>query len=148
MRRKWHAPWKAILKADEHRTETQTALDAAKQELAGSEKSYEAIAKQAEGFAGAGAGAKHERRRRMHGGRRQADRTALGSHVRAQVAGADHRREVPVPRITGADFPVLTASGFWDELKGGTAEQAIERLNSASAGTTATSTSAASRSAA
>ena len=39
------------------------------------------------------------------------------------------RREVAVPRITGAEFPVLTASGFWDELKSGTAEQAIERLN-------------------
>jgi hypothetical protein len=129
LRRKWHAPWKAILKADEHRTETQTALDAANQELAASEKSYEAIAKQAEGFAGAGGGAKREGDVECTVAVAKLIERPSGRTFELNLPAPIDRREVPVPRITGAEFPVLTASGFWAELKGGTAEQAIEQLN-------------------
>ena len=50
LRRKWHAPWKAILKADERRTETQAALEAATKESTATAQSYETVSKQAEAF--------------------------------------------------------------------------------------------------
>jgi hypothetical protein len=129
LRRKWHAPWKAVLKADERRNEIQTALDAAKQEAAAAEQSYGAIAKQAEAFAGSPAPS--------GGGGEITCAVAIaklierpsGRAFELKLPAPIDRREVAVPHITGAEFPVLTASGFWDELKGGTAEQAIERLN-------------------
>jgi hypothetical protein len=131
LRRKWHAPWKAILKADEHRTETQAALDAAKQELANSEQSYAAIAKQAEAFAGTPAGKAGAQEGEIECAVAVAKliERPSGRAFELKLPAPIDRREVPVPRITGAEFPVLTTSGFWDELKGGTAEQAIERLN-------------------
>src|SRR5204862_7486748 len=121
--------WKMIGKADEHRTETQTALDAAKQELASAEKSYESIAKQAESFGGAAAGAKHDGEIECMVAVAKLIERPSGRTFDLKLPAPIDRREVPVPRITGADFPVLTSSGFWKELKGGTAEQAIERLN-------------------
>jgi hypothetical protein len=131
LRRKWKATWKAISKANETRQETQQALDEAQKQLAAAEQSYETLAKQAGSFEASGkAGA--------------AEGAAPGSECAVAVARLSEkgsgrtlelrlpaevdRRSVAVPRITGADFPVLRSAGFWEELKDSSVAQAIERL--------------------
>jgi hypothetical protein len=129
LRRKWKAPWKAILKATEKRTETQNALTAAQQQLAQGEKNYETLAKRAESYPSKGAD------KPSAGGLECAVATASliekpsGRAFDVKLPAPIERHAVPVPRLTGADFPAVQAAGLWAELKDMTAQQAVAHMN-------------------
>jgi hypothetical protein len=132
LRRKWKAPWKAILKANENREKTQEALDEAQKQQTTADQSYETLAKQAEAF-----GEKRDPKAKTSDAAdtgecavavaRLLERPS-GTPFELRLPAAIDRRQVAVPRITGADFPVIQAAGLFDELKDGTVAQAIERL--------------------
>jgi hypothetical protein len=127
-RRKWKAPWKSILKADEKRAETKAALDAAQQKRAGHESRYETLARQAEAKKPAAAknagggetacGLAHATLRELPSGK------TFGLEVPTPIV----RRGVPVPPLTGVDFPITHGSGLWEELEGSAAPRAIQQL--------------------
>jgi hypothetical protein len=132
LRRKWKAPWKAILKANENRAKTQEALDEAQKQLSVAQQSYEGLAKQAESFGGNG-DAKAEATDASNASECAVAAARLlerpsGTTLELRVPASIDRRQVAVPRITGADFPVIQAAGLFDELKNGTVAQAIEQL--------------------
>jgi hypothetical protein len=129
-RRKWKAPWKSILKADEKREEARTALKQAQQTLAKNSKHYESLAKKAES-------AKPAADAPRRSGAKASDCTIAAAAVRELPSGKDFelrlptpvaRRAVPVPPLTGVEFPVMHASGLWDELEQSSVAAAIERL--------------------
>jgi hypothetical protein len=128
LRRKWHAPWKAISKSQEKRAETLSALNAEKQKLAKAEQTYESLAKRAENFKSKPAGDKA-------GSAGCAVATAsliqkpTGRAFSLKLPAPIARRGVPVPQITGADFPAVQAAVLWDELKDKTAAEAIEHMS-------------------
>ena len=127
-RRKWKAPWKSILKADEKRAETKTALDTAQQTRASHESRYETLAKQA-GARKPGAS--------KNASTGDAACALVHATLRALPSGQTFvldlptpivRRGVPVPPLTGVEFPVTHASGLWEELEGSAAPRAIQQL--------------------
>jgi hypothetical protein len=127
LRRKWKAPWKAISKANDKRVETLAALNTAKQQLAKADQNYEALAKRAENFKSKAGNAKD-------GGDCAVATASLiekpsGRAFELKLPAPIVRRGVPVPQITGADFPAVQAAGLWDELKDRTAAEAIAHMN-------------------
>jgi hypothetical protein len=131
LRRKWKATWKAIAKANETRQQTQATLDDAQKQLTLAEGSYEALVKQAEGFeakeAAKPASSATSDVECVVAVARLTDRAASRS-LELRLPVEIEQRKVAVPRITGADFPVLRSAGFWTELKDLSAQQATERL--------------------
>jgi hypothetical protein len=123
LRRKRKASWKVVLKANEQRDEARAEFAKAQAVAAEAERRYSGFAEQA-------------LRVKAAGGAGEDCRLALASVVdrpsgkarKLTLPTAIERRSVSVPHITGAEFPVLHASGLWDELKRGSADQAIAAL--------------------
>jgi hypothetical protein len=122
-RRKWKASWKAISSANEKRLEALAASTAAQAAASAADQRYATDAKQAEIPSARGGGAD--------------DCVLASAKVRAQPSGTllqltlptpIERRVVPVPQLTGVDFPVLQATGRWHEVEQSSAKDAIARL--------------------
>jgi hypothetical protein len=123
LRKKWKAPWKSILKANEKRLEALAVSEKAQATLQQDQQRYEALAKQAEGGGakdGASAGC------------------AIASVQLRDAAGGQPRtlrlptpveqRAVPVPPLSGVDFPVTHERGLWNEVEGSSVSDAIGYL--------------------
>jgi hypothetical protein len=127
-RRKWKAPWKSILKADEKRAETKAALDTAQRTRASHESRYEKLAKQAETGKPAAlkkADAPEPACMLAHATLRE---LPSGKSFDLELPTPIVRRAVPVPPLTGVKFPVTHASDLWEELEGSAVPQAIGQL--------------------
>jgi hypothetical protein len=120
-RRKWKAPWKSIVKANEKRTETQGIKNRADKALGQADAQYEALAKPAEQLQASASetcALATARLRELPG----------GQSFELTVPTAIEQRGVPVGSLTGSDFPVAHASGLWDELAKLSPKQAIAKL--------------------
>jgi hypothetical protein len=126
LRRKWKAPWKAILKADEKRAETLAARDEALKVSQQADQRYEALAKEAEAAATAGAPAGDA-----------ADCAIAIASVRELPSGPERalrmptpieRKRVPVPKLSGVEFPTTHAAGLWDVVADRSLADAIAKL--------------------
>lgn len=120
-RRKWKAPWKSIVKANEKRGEVSGVKNKAQRVLNSADERYEALAKQGEQLqpsASEGCALATVNLRDQPGGQAFA----------LTVPVAVEQRGVAVGTVSGADFPVAHASGLWDELAKLAPKQAIARL--------------------
>jgi hypothetical protein len=125
-RRKWKAPWKSILKADEKRAEARTALETAERTRAKNETRYETLAKPAE--AKKRAAAKGARDGACALANATLRELPSGTTFTLQLPTPIVRRSVPVPPLTGVEFPVTRASGLWDEVEGSDTASALAQL--------------------
>jgi hypothetical protein len=119
-RRKWKAPWKSILKANEKRVETLGIMNKAQKALNVADKRYESLAKQGEQLKAS-----------------PSEFCALATASVRETGGPDFTLTVPAPieqrgvavgSLSGADFPVAHASGLWDQLAKLSPKQAIAKL--------------------
>ena len=120
-RRKWKAPWKSIVKANEKRGEAVAAKNKAQRVLNGADERYEALAKQGEQLqasAGDACALATASLREQPG----------GQSFQLTVPVAIEQRGVAVGSVSGADFPIAHASGLWDELAKLSPKQAIAKL--------------------
>lgn len=125
LRRKWKAPWKAILKADEKKRETLAARDQALATQQQNDQRYETLAKQAEAAASAG----------QAGGDRDCaiaiasvTGTPSGTATQLRLPTPIERRAVPVPPLSGVEFPTTHATGLWDAIADRSVADAIAHL--------------------
>jgi hypothetical protein len=122
-RKKWHAPWKSIMKANEKRLEVLAIKEKADKTLHDADARYEQLAKQSEQAKPAnnpGCALANIELREQPSGQR----------VQLTVPAAVESRPVPVGSVTGADFPIAHASGLWDELAKLSPKAAIAKLRS------------------
>ena len=120
MRRKWHAPWKSINRANEKRLEAKQALDAQTRTRDAAVAKYEKLAQDAEKF-----------------GPQQGESSPERAVVVAKLSGPGaasvslrlpvkvHPRAVQIPPITGVAFPHTHAAGIWQDVAEQDAQAAI-----------------------
>ena len=120
-RRKWKAPWKSIVKANEKRSEALGVKNKADRALGGADAHYEGLAKPAEQLQASASetcALATASLRELPGGQR----------FELTLPTAIEQRGVAVGSLTGSDFPVAHASGLWDELAKLSSKQAIAKL--------------------
>lgn len=129
LRRKWKATWKAIAKANETRQKALETLEDAQKQAAAADQAYEALAKQAESASAASQADKDAPKAKSGDcAVAVAKLSSPGKPLELRVPVAIEQRQVPVPRITGADFSVLRSQGLWNELKDENAAQAMAQV--------------------
>ena len=120
-RKKWHAPWKSIQKANEKRLETLSIKDKADKTSRDADARYEQLATQSE-----------QAKPADNAGCALASITLReqpsGQNVTLTMPAAVEYASVPVGSLTGADFPVAHASGLWEELAKLSPKDAIAKL--------------------
>ncbi len=127
-RRKRRLPWKIMVKFDQARKEARVVLEQKQRTLEDARKRYEDKVRQAEATAAKPA---------AHSG------SLPSTHALARITIRDGEKalelRVPVeltilkaklPPLAGTSFTATRDAGLWDEVKGGTAEQAAELTRS------------------
>lgn len=120
-RKKWHAPWKSIMKANEKRLEALAVKEKDDKALQAADAHYERLAKQSEQ-------AKPDDNSGCALATVELKEQPSGQSVSLSVPTAIEYRPVAVGSLTGADFPVAHSSGLWDELAKLSPEDAIAKL--------------------
>jgi hypothetical protein len=120
-RKKWRATWKVLQRTNEERLEAKKKLDEAQAVRDAAHSSYEGLAKAAEKLDAQPGGLSEQGAARAT----LAPTEGSGKPLELVAAAALELRSAPVPRITGADFPVSRASDLWPAIKDGNADQAI-----------------------
>jgi hypothetical protein len=122
-RKKWHAPWKSIMKANEKRLEALSVKEKADKTSRDADARYEQLATQSE-----------QAKPADNAGCALASITLReqpsGQNVTLTMPAAVEYGSVAVGSLTGADFPVAHASGLWDELAKLSPRDAIAKLRS------------------